>query len=239
MERPDDERQSPLELGQLSPREREIVEAALTGLSAGEIAERFSLSQATVRSHLSSSYGKLGVRGRVELLARLNGAVEHDAPSSPAPEAAIPPARPRGAPPWSRLIVAVVAVTVVLSGAVFAIWRPDLPPRTSLDNVSRLLSQHRVSQLDLSGPDLTVTTTDGQHLLVQGVSPAAFGSLRATEIAATDPSLSIAIRSGGPALLNDILVAITALLPILLAAGAVAIVLRSMRHRGPPVRLAG
>src|SRR5205823_723380 len=47
--------------------------AALDGLSARAIASRLSLTEATVRSHLSAIYSKLGVAGRVELLARQNG----------------------------------------------------------------------------------------------------------------------------------------------------------------------
>jgi DNA-binding CsgD family transcriptional regulator len=62
----------PLDLSPLSEREREILSAAASGLSARDIASRFTLSEATVRSHLASIYSKLGVAGRVELLARLN-----------------------------------------------------------------------------------------------------------------------------------------------------------------------
>jgi DNA-binding CsgD family transcriptional regulator len=62
----------PLDLSSLSEREREILSAAARGLSARDIASGFTLSEATVRSHLASIYSKLGVAGRVELLARLN-----------------------------------------------------------------------------------------------------------------------------------------------------------------------
>ncbi len=62
----------PLDLSLLSVREREILSAAVTGLSARDIASRFSLSEATVRSHLASIYAKVEVTGRVELLARNN-----------------------------------------------------------------------------------------------------------------------------------------------------------------------
>lgn len=64
----------PLDLSPLSEREREILSAATRGLSARDIASEFTLSEATVRSHLASIYSKLGVAGRVELLARLNEA---------------------------------------------------------------------------------------------------------------------------------------------------------------------
>jgi DNA-binding CsgD family transcriptional regulator len=62
-----------LDMSLLSPREGEVLDVALQGLSARQIAERLSLTEATVRSHLSATYSKLGVSGRVELLARMNG----------------------------------------------------------------------------------------------------------------------------------------------------------------------
>ena len=62
-----------LDLSLLSPREGEVLDVAVQGLSVRDIAERLSLTEATVRSHLSATYSKLGVSGRVELLARMNG----------------------------------------------------------------------------------------------------------------------------------------------------------------------
>jgi DNA-binding CsgD family transcriptional regulator len=57
------------DVSRLTPAEHAILGEALTGASAKEIADRVSVSQATVRSHLSSIYAKLGVGGRVGLLA--------------------------------------------------------------------------------------------------------------------------------------------------------------------------
>jgi DNA-binding CsgD family transcriptional regulator len=67
-----------LDLSLLSPRENDVLEVAVQGLSAREIAGRLSLTEATVRSHLSAAYSKLGVAGRVELLARMNEAAGRD-----------------------------------------------------------------------------------------------------------------------------------------------------------------
>jgi DNA-binding CsgD family transcriptional regulator len=76
-----------LDLSGLSAREREVLDAAAEGLSARAIAERLSISEATVRSHLATIYGKLGVSGRVELLAHL-----HPGPTaSHLPSPVIPP----------------------------------------------------------------------------------------------------------------------------------------------------
>lgn len=50
----------------LTPREREVLATALPGLSYAEIAARLSLSEGTVRNHLSTAIQKLGARNRME-----------------------------------------------------------------------------------------------------------------------------------------------------------------------------
>ena len=59
----------------LNDRERQVLRFAGEGLSAGDIAERLSLSQGTVRNYLSEAIGKLGVGNRIEAyrLARQKG----------------------------------------------------------------------------------------------------------------------------------------------------------------------
>lgn len=52
----------------LTPREIEVISMIAEGLKSKAIAERLSISQATVRHHLSSIYGKLGVDGRLNLM---------------------------------------------------------------------------------------------------------------------------------------------------------------------------
>ena len=71
----DDPEMTIAKLSALSPAEQAVLDQALTGVTAREIAERLSLSEATVRSHLSSIYVKLGVSGRVALLAHFRGSV--------------------------------------------------------------------------------------------------------------------------------------------------------------------
>ena len=50
----------------LTPREREVLVAALPGISHAEIAARLSLSEGTVRNHLSAAMHKLGAHNRLE-----------------------------------------------------------------------------------------------------------------------------------------------------------------------------
>jgi DNA-binding NarL/FixJ family response regulator len=51
----------------LTPREREIIGTILEGLSNAEIAARFSISEKTVKHHLTNIFDKLGVSNRLEL----------------------------------------------------------------------------------------------------------------------------------------------------------------------------
>jgi DNA-binding CsgD family transcriptional regulator len=49
----------------LTPRERQVLRIAATSISGPEIAVRLGVSRATVKTHLSNIYRKLGVPGRV------------------------------------------------------------------------------------------------------------------------------------------------------------------------------
>lgn len=52
----------------LTPREREIIQLIGEGLKNQQIADRLFISEKTVRHHLSSIFGKLGVTDRLELV---------------------------------------------------------------------------------------------------------------------------------------------------------------------------
>lgn len=62
----------------LTPRELEVTRMIGDGLKNKEIAKRLSITEATVRHHLSSIYGKLGVEDRLNLviLALHSGLIE-------------------------------------------------------------------------------------------------------------------------------------------------------------------
>ena len=69
---PESTTRPPLDLGRLSPREREILELALSGMRATAIARQLVVAPSTVRNHLSNVYRKLEVDGYDDLVTRLN-----------------------------------------------------------------------------------------------------------------------------------------------------------------------
>lgn len=54
----------------LTPREREVLSTALSGASLAAIADQLSLSEGTVRNHLSVAMQKLGAHNRMEAARR-------------------------------------------------------------------------------------------------------------------------------------------------------------------------
>ncbi|WP_261303310.1 response regulator transcription factor [Paenibacillus andongensis] len=54
----------------LTNREKEILNALAAGMSNGEIAIRFGITEATVKSHVFRLYGKLGVKRRGQAIAK-------------------------------------------------------------------------------------------------------------------------------------------------------------------------
>lgn len=116
-------------LASLSRAEREVLDRARSGRTAADIARELSVSQATVRTHLSHIYDKLGVHGRVELLVRLESAAA--LPPSADLDSEVPVARGRRlmpGPVWRILPWALGGVAGLVAGAavmpVVAYWHP-------------------------------------------------------------------------------------------------------------------
>ncbi len=58
---------------QLSPREHEVMQLLLEGLTTTAIADRLSISRHTVRDHLKHLYRKTETRSRAELVSLVSG----------------------------------------------------------------------------------------------------------------------------------------------------------------------
>jgi DNA-binding CsgD family transcriptional regulator len=72
----------------LTPRERDVVALLMSGASTRQIASETHLTVGTVHTYLKRIYPKLGVRSRVELVARMigtDGLVFHDLHDHPVP----------------------------------------------------------------------------------------------------------------------------------------------------------
>ena len=54
---------------ELTPREREVVGAIVSGLDNAQIAEQFFLSPFTVKTHANRAMAKVGARDRAQLVA--------------------------------------------------------------------------------------------------------------------------------------------------------------------------
>ena len=67
----DDDSRLGFDLGSLTTAERRVFDIALSGEPVKGIAAQLVVSEATVATHLSRIYAKLGVRGRAELLSRV------------------------------------------------------------------------------------------------------------------------------------------------------------------------
>jgi DNA-binding CsgD family transcriptional regulator len=230
-EPPVEDRNAPVgDLSLLSRREREVLDAAQEGLSARAIADRFSLTEATVRSHLSAIYSKLGVAGRVELLARLNGQAARTT-ATPEPETRSLALGTRGRGRWSsRRVLGLVSLVVsgLVVAVVFAVALAGSPPASDLATVSRLLASNQVARLDLVNSTLTVTEKGGERLRVEGVTLEAF---KPVQVVALNASVPVSVSGGTVSpLLIELLITAAPLLEII-ALSAVAFVFVRMIRR--------
>jgi DNA-binding CsgD family transcriptional regulator len=237
---PADGRGNAPDVTSLSERERDVLSAALEGLSARAIASRLSLTEATVRSHLSAIYSKLGVAGRVELMARLSMQENRQMsdPSTPTlgrEPSSQPPAKRRQVS--ARALVATLTFLVaVVAVALFVAWQLALPRQTDLGHVSQLITSNAVEKLDLSGSTLTVTEKNGELLRVESVTADTFQQI---QTAAVDAGVAVHASSGSPASpLSQLTFIVTLLLPVVVIAALLLVVVRLIR-RPPRMRYAG
>ena len=73
-------------LGQLTPRERHVLELLVDGRNTAEIVARLRISDSTARTHVQSILSKLGVHSRLQAVALLHEEVARRSESTGAPD---------------------------------------------------------------------------------------------------------------------------------------------------------
>ncbi|MDH2427983.1 LuxR C-terminal-related transcriptional regulator [Sphaerisporangium sp. TRM90804] len=81
-------------LGGLTLREREVLALLSDGMSTDEVSTSLAISAATVKSHVSHSLAKLGVRNRLEAVLLMQAALGCGIDRTPVPDAVLPAAVP-------------------------------------------------------------------------------------------------------------------------------------------------
>jgi DNA-binding CsgD family transcriptional regulator len=149
------------DLDALTGAERTVLGLARKGRSAREIATDLVVTEATVRSHLSRIYAKLGVRGQLELMARLGSAasepVENDATVDATRNSADTSRRRR-----RRLALAgTIAVVALAAAAIAIVSLREPPPEISYSQLLEAVERGDVVSIEQVGLELTIMTDGG------------------------------------------------------------------------------
>jgi DNA-binding CsgD family transcriptional regulator len=153
-------------LAGLSAAERAVLDLARTGRSAREIADELVVTEATVRTHLSRIYSKLGVRGRIELLARLHPVLAAGPTDAAGPPAASVPLVNVRESAWRRLGRRTVLAGLIVAGLLMAgVATINAWPRVDHSYATFLAdaAAGRVIEIDQNGIDLRYTLAGGSR----------------------------------------------------------------------------
>jgi len=194
-------------LSALSAREREILDVALEGYSAREMARRLCLSEATIRSHLSAIYSKLGVRGRVELLAR-----SHESGFSRRSRGTTAPRRT----PRSKVAMAGGLSVLLLALLIAFVALPTNPaPESNFASVRRLISSDGAVRVEIREGTLMVTDRAGTQHRLEGLPSGQVDTLRRLAVSRSVP---LAIMAENDPMHHTLLLSISYVVPMVLLA---------------------
>ena len=216
------------ELSQLSASERRVLDQALLGLTVREIAASLFLTEATIKTHLNHIYEKLGVRSRVDLLARLRPQVAANAAAADTSDGIGRPSAPdHRVPAWALPLAVIVIATGILIGAILAAT-PSPPTRIAVDDLGSLEQSGAIADIRIEGPKALARGTDGgEYEIVDGTE----SSLRQLAID-YEVTYSVSPAAGGTL---TVLLMIVSLAPYVLVLGIAWLtwtVVRGARLRG-------
>jgi len=214
-----------LDTSALSAREREVLDVALEGYSAREIAGRLCVSEATIRSHLSAIYSKLGVRGRVELLARSHeSSVSRQSSRGTTARRTAPRSKVAMAGGLSVLLLALLIGFVAL---------PTNPsPESDFATVRRLISSDGTMRVEIREGTLIVTDRSGTQHRLEGLLPGQVDALRRLAVSRSVP---LAIIGGNDPIHHTLLLSISYVVPMVLLGflAAISVWMFKKRHTTP------
>lgn len=150
------------ELSSLSAGERRVLDQALMGLTVRDIATRLFLTEATVKTHLAHIYDKLGVRGRVDLMARLRDVPERPIVGQERSKADGPAPRRGGFPAWMLpAALLLVASLILVIGAVVGL--SNRAERMTSEGLASQLESGVIAEIRSEGARITAVTEDGRE----------------------------------------------------------------------------
>lgn len=210
----------------LSTAERRVAEAALAGGSVRDIAGRLYLSEATVKTHLAHIYAKLGIGGRLELIAAFG---PHTA-IEPTALATEPSSGPKHAK-FGHMLWPLTAASAALLA--LAIWAAlALSPAANPADLERLAADGGVQSMELDGRMLRLATQWSSDLVFRDIRPEEVHEL------AVEYGIPLSVRAAS----SDEAVAWwwpLSILPVAVGIGFAAALVASRRHqRRPPPQAA-
>lgn len=127
-----------------------------------------------------------------------------------------------------RLVASIALGALVLATGAFLMIRPDLPPRTDFDSVSRLVASNQIMDMELRGDTLTLMMRSGARLRLESITTDEYRRLQPAgfhRLVVVSPSNSLWSVATELAMVG------AAMIPAMLGASIVLVVQAILRRR--------